>query len=108
MRRSARDETPFLLTMQLRAITLVWLRYDGNVIPLDIERRDRSSCDETSYPSTNLFKHYLSYRGSSLLKNKFFTAFLGDPWAKHMEISYKDFIFYPTSIPLGLHPLVPI
>jgi hypothetical protein len=33
---------------------------------------------------------------------------LGDPWAKHLEGSYKAFIFYPTSIPLGLQPLLPI
>jgi hypothetical protein len=50
--------------------------------------------DETSYPSTNLLSilYYI----------------VGPPWAKHLEGLYKDFIFYPTSIPLGLHPLLPI
>jgi hypothetical protein len=28
--------------------------------------------------------------------------FLDDPWEKHMEGLYKDFIFYPTPTPLGL------
>ena len=54
MRRLARDETPFLSTMQLRAITLVWRLDDGNVLPLDIHGHDRSARDETSYPSNNL------------------------------------------------------
>jgi hypothetical protein len=47
MRRSPRDETPFLLAMQLRAITLAWLPDDGNVIPLDIHDHDKHACDET-------------------------------------------------------------
>jgi hypothetical protein len=48
MRRLACDETPFLSSMQPRAITT---RY---VIPLDIHGHDRSARDETSYPLTNL------------------------------------------------------
>ena len=40
--------------------------------------------------------------GAPFLKDKRFIAFLGDPWAKRLEGSYKDFIFYPTSTPLGL------
>jgi hypothetical protein len=63
MRRLARDETPFLSAMQLRAIALVWRPDDDNVIPLDIHGRDRSARDETSYPSTNLSSISLLYRG---------------------------------------------
>jgi hypothetical protein len=37
-----------------------------------------------------------------------FIDFLGDPWVKHLEGLYKDFIFYPTPTPLGLYPLLPI
>jgi hypothetical protein len=56
MRRLASDENPFLSLMQLRAITMVWRLADGNVIPLDIHGCDRSTRDETSYPSTNLLR----------------------------------------------------
>ena len=46
--------------------------------------------------------------GPLLFKDKCFIAFLGDPWAKNLEGLYKAFIFYPTSTPLGLYPLLPI
>ena len=44
--------------------------------------------------------------GPAFLKDKCFITFLGDPWAKHLEGLYKAFIFYPTSTPLGLQPLL--
>jgi hypothetical protein len=53
MRRLARDETPFLSVVQLRATTLAWWPDDGNFIPLDTHDHDRSTHDETSYPPTN-------------------------------------------------------
>jgi len=102
MRGLARDETPFIPSMQLRDITLVWLPYDINFIPLDIHGCDRSAHDETSYPSTNLSSIYLLYCGSPLFNDKCFISFLGDPWVKHLEGSYMDFIFYPTPTPLGI------
>jgi hypothetical protein len=52
MRRLARDETPFLLVVQLRATTLAWWPDDGNFIPLDTHDHDRMTRDETSYPPT--------------------------------------------------------
>jgi hypothetical protein len=52
MRRLARDETPFLSVVQLRATTLAWWPDDGNVIPPDTYDHDRSARDETSYPPT--------------------------------------------------------
>jgi hypothetical protein len=102
MRRLARDETPFLLAMQLRVTALAWWPDDDNVISLDIHGRDRSARDETSYPSTYLSSISLLYYGSPLFKDKCFIAFLGDPWAKHLEGLYMYFIFYPTPTPLGL------
>ena len=101
IRSLARDETPFLLAMQLRGIALVWWP-DDNVIPLDIHGRDRSTCDETSYLSTNLLSISLLYCGSPLFKDKRFIAFLGDHWAKHLEGYYEAFIFYPTPTPMVL------
>jgi hypothetical protein len=59
MGRLARDETPFLLVVQLRATTLAWWPNDGNVILLDTNDHYRSYHDETSYPPTNpLSIHY--------------------------------------------------
>jgi hypothetical protein len=46
--------------------------------------------------------------GPLSFKDKRFIAFLGDPWAKHLEGSYMAFIFYPTPNLLGLYPLLPI
>ena len=57
-------------------------------------------------PTFQAFLYYIV--GPLLLKDKCFITFLGDPWAKHLEGLYKDFIFYPTSTPLGLYPLLPI
>jgi hypothetical protein len=49
------------------------------------------------------FHAFLCYiMGPLLFKDKCFIAFLGDPWAKHMEGSYMAFIFYPTPTPMGL------
>ena len=107
MRRLARDETPFILAKKLRSIALVWWLDDDNVIPLDIHGRDRSACDETSYPSTNLLSISLLYCRSPLFKDKRFIAFLGDPCVKHLEGLYKAFIFYPTPIPLAFSPFFP-
>ena len=88
MRRLARDETPFSQPTGSHCI--------------DIHGRDRSARDETSYPSTNLSSVSLLYCGPPLFNDKCFIAFLGDPWAKHLEGLYKAFIFYPTPTPLGL------
>jgi hypothetical protein len=76
-------------------------------MPLDIHGRDKSACEETSYLSTNLLS-ILYYIWVPFLKDKRFIAFLGDPWVKHLEGLFKAFIFYPTSTPLGLQPLLPI
>jgi hypothetical protein len=86
MRRLAHDETPFLSAMQLRAITLAYWPDDGNVIPLDTHDHDRSARDETSYPPANPLS-ILSFIlvGPPFLIDKRFIAFLGDPWAKHLE-----------------------
>jgi hypothetical protein len=46
--------------------------------------------------------------GPLLFKDKRFISFLGDPWEKHIEGSYMDFMFYPTPTPLGFYPLLPI
>jgi hypothetical protein len=55
------------------------------------------------------FQAFLCYiMGPLLFKDKCFIAFLGDPWAKHMEHLHKAFIFYPTPNLLGLYPLLPI
>jgi hypothetical protein len=49
------------------------------------------------------FHEFLCYiKGPLLFKDNCFIPFLGDPWAKHMEGSHMDFIFYPTPTPLGL------
>jgi hypothetical protein len=59
MRKLARDDTPFLSVVQLRATTQAWWPNDGNFIPLDTHDHDRSARDETSYPPTNpLSIHY--------------------------------------------------
>jgi hypothetical protein len=56
----------------------------GNVIPLHAHGHNRSSRDETSYPSTSTLSVYVmlwvpfSYR-------EYFHYFLGDPWVKHIE-----------------------
>jgi hypothetical protein len=52
MRKLARDETPFLPVVQLRATTLAWWSDDGNGILLSTHDHDRPVRDETSYPST--------------------------------------------------------
>ena len=93
MRRLACDETPFLSAMQLRVTALFWWKDDDNIISLDIHGRDRPAHDETFYPSTNLSSISLLYCGSPLFKDKHLIAFLGDPWVKHLEGLYKDFIF---------------
>jgi hypothetical protein len=109
MRRMAHDETPFLLVVQLRATTLAWWLDDGNVIPLDTHDNDSLTHDETSYPPTNPLT-ILSFIlvGPPFLTNKHFIVFLGDPWAKHLEVLYIGFIFFPTTIPLVLQPLLSI
>jgi hypothetical protein len=49
------------------------------------------------------FQAFLCYiMGPLLFKDKRFIAFLGDPWAKHLDGLYMDFIFYPTPTPLSL------
>jgi hypothetical protein len=94
MKRLARDETPFL-SVQLRATTLAWWPDDGNVIPLDTHDHDRSAHDETSYPPTNPLS-ILSFIlvGPPFLTEKRFIAFLGDPWAKHLEGLYIGFYLF--------------
>ena len=108
MRRLDCDETLFLSSMQLRVITLVWWPDDGNVIPLDIHGRYRLARDETSYPSTNLLS--ILYYIVGPLYSKISVSFLSwvIPKRNIWKVHTYDFIFYPTSIPLGLHPLLPI
>jgi hypothetical protein len=102
MRRLARDKIPFLSTMQLRAITLDWWPDGGNFIPLNIHENDRPTCDETSYPPTNLLIILNNYlMGPPFLKDKCFIAFLGDPWEKHLEGSYIGFYLLPKINPSG-------
>jgi hypothetical protein len=102
MRRLARDETPFLSVVQLRATTLAWWPDDGNVIPLDTHDHDRPARDETSYPPTNPLS-ILSFIlvGPPFLIDKCFIAFLGDPWAKHLEGLYIGFYLLPNNNPSG-------
>jgi hypothetical protein len=98
MRRLARDETPFLSFVQLRATTLAWWPYDGNSILLDTHDRDRSSHDETSYYPTNPLG-ILSFIlvGPPFLTYKFFISFLGNPWVKHLEGLYIGFYLLPKN-----------
>jgi hypothetical protein len=77
MIRLARDETPFLSSMKLRAITLAWQLDDGNFIPLNIHDHDRSAHDGSSYPPTNpliIFNHYSC--GSPFSYREVFHCFL--------------------------------
>jgi hypothetical protein len=61
MRRLAHDEMPFLSVFQLRAISLVWWPYDGNVIPQNTHDRDRIARDDTRHPPTKPLRiHYHS------------------------------------------------
>jgi hypothetical protein len=100
MRRMARDETLFLSFVQLRATTLAWWPDDGNVIPLDTHDHDRLPCDETSYPPTNPLRIlYFIFMGPPFLTDKCFIAFLGDPWAKHLEGLYIGFYVLPNNNP---------
>jgi hypothetical protein len=81
MRMLARDETPFLSVVQLRATTLDWWLDDGILIQVDTHDHDRLACDETSYRPSNplsilsftlvvpLFlpnKHFIDFFGGSL------------------------------------------
>jgi hypothetical protein len=50
----------------------------GSVIPIHAHGHNRSTRDETSYPSTSILSFYVSY-GSPFLNEKFFTAFSGIP-----------------------------
>jgi hypothetical protein len=86
MRRMAHDDTPFLSVVQLRDTTMAWWLDDGNFIPLSSHYHDSLSRDDTSYPPTTPIKHSIILVGSPFLTNKHFIAFLGDPWAKHMEV----------------------
>jgi hypothetical protein len=101
MKRLPRDETPFLSVVQPRATTLAWWPDDGNVIPLSTHDRDSSARDETSYPPTNPLR-ILSFIlvGPPFLTKKHFIAFLGDPWAKHLECLYIGFHLFNQQQPL--------
>jgi hypothetical protein len=102
MRSLPRDETPFLLVVQLRAITLAWWLYDGNFIPLDNHYHDRSARDDTSYPPTNPLIILSFIRvGPPFLSDKCFITFLGDPCVKHMEGLYMGFYLLPKNNPSG-------
>jgi hypothetical protein len=98
----ARDGTPFLPVVQLRATTLAWCLDDGNVIPLRTHDHDSSSHDKTSYPPTNPLS-ILSFIlvGPHFLTDKFFISFLGNPWAKHLEGLYIGFYILPNNNPFG-------
>jgi hypothetical protein len=86
MRRLARDETPFLSVVQLRATTLAWWPNDGNVTPLSTHDHDRPARDETSYHPTNPLSilSFILVGPPFLTKNRFID-FLGDSWVKHLE-----------------------
>jgi hypothetical protein len=102
MRRMARDETSFLLVVQLRATTLAWWPDDGNSISLSSHDHDRSAHDETSYPPTNPLS-ILSFIivGPPFLTDKCFITFLGDPLVKNLEGLYIGFYILPNNNPSG-------
>jgi hypothetical protein len=68
--------TPFSWLCQQESLPWFDGQIGGSVIPLHAHGHNRSTHDETSYPSTSTLNVYASY-GSPFLTKKPFTAFSG-------------------------------